>query len=131
MVALADNGRAEASLDEGTESGQVDVRRLAPGTEVIVDTAHSIYRLLIIDGEAGLARVQGGRMFLESTAVRIEGTRNREHELMIGVLRVGRGFDFIAWNERGRTSPVQSIAVSAPRVLSDTAPRVDANGDQS
>ena len=131
MVALADNGRAEASLDESTESGQLDVRRLAPGTEVIVDTAHSIYRLLIIDGAAGCVRMQGGRMFLEPTAVRIEGTRNSEHELMTGVLRVGRGFDFVAWNERGRTSPVQSIAVSAPRALPDTTPRVDANGDQS
>jgi hypothetical protein len=131
MVALADNGRADASPEEDIESRRVDVRRLAPGTEIIVDTAHSIYRLVIIDGPAGRARIQGGRMFLAPTAVRIEGTRNNDHELMTGWLRVGRGFDFIVWNERGRTSPVQSIAVSAPRVVPDTGRRLATNGDES
>ena len=96
-----------------------DIRQLAAGTEVIVDTLHTKYRLLIVDGPAGRVWMQGGRMFQETTEAWIEGTRTEDQELLNGVIRVGLGFDFIVWHQRGRTAPVQSFVIGAPCVSPD------------
>ena len=52
----------------------IDVGALPPGTEVTVDTSHSRYRLVILDGSVGDALVEGGRHFPQETTARIDGS---------------------------------------------------------
>ena len=49
----------------------IDLRSLPPGTELVVDTRNSRYRLVMFDGPDSNALVQGGRYFRQETEARI------------------------------------------------------------
>ena len=53
--------RAFASQSRRIEG--IDVSALPQGTEVVVDTRNSRYRLVVLDGWRGHALVEGGRYF--------------------------------------------------------------------
>src|SRR5688572_2789090 len=57
----------------GLVSG-IDISALPQGTEVVVDTCNSRYRLVILDGWSGDALVEGGPYFPKETAARINGS---------------------------------------------------------
>jgi hypothetical protein len=90
----------------------VDLRQLPAGARVTVETAHSTYDITVLDGEARRVLMQGGRMFLEPTEMRIEGATTGGSALQIGSITVGFGVEFVVWHDRGRTSTVEAIAVA-------------------
>jgi hypothetical protein len=94
----------------GTVMG-VDVRRLPQGTEVVVDTRNSRYRLVILEGNASSALIQGGPYFREETPVRIEGSALTGSLLKSGWIGVGLFMEISAGHQRIVTSRVRSIVV--------------------
>ena len=91
--------------------GGVDVRRLPPGTAVVVDTHNSRYRLVIQEGDAASALIQGGPYFREEMSVRIEGSALTGSLLKSGWLGVGLFMEISAGHQRIVTSRVRSIVV--------------------
>lgn len=92
----------------------VDLRELPTGTTLNIETAHSIYRILVLDGATGRVLLQGGRLFLEPTRARIEGSMRGGSAPWIGSICVGFGFDFSVSEDRARTSPVVAINLHLP-----------------
>jgi hypothetical protein len=98
------------SCEESGAAG-IDVGSLPPGTEVTVDTCHSRYRLVILDGSAGDALVKGGLHFPQETTARIEGSTLGGSLLKIGWIGVGLFLELSLRDKRILTSRVRSITI--------------------
>jgi hypothetical protein len=91
----------------------IDVGSLLPGTEMIVDTRNSRYRLVILEGTVGAAQVMGGRYFPQETTARIEGSTLRGSPLKIGWVGRGLCLELSAGGKRIVTSRVRSIRLAS------------------
>lgn len=91
----------------------VNIRSLRPGTVLTVDTVNSSYRIVVLNGEAGLATMEGGELFDEPTEVRIEGSTAGGSELRVGWIHVGLRLELFVWRQRVVTSRVRGITVEA------------------
>jgi hypothetical protein len=89
----------------------IDVRFLPTGTEVIVDTRNSRYRLVMLDGIVREARVEGGRHFAQESTVRIEGSSLPGGLLKVGWIGLGLPLELSRGSRRIVTSAVRSIRV--------------------
>ena len=89
----------------------VDVRFLPAGTEVIVDTHNSRYRLVMVDGVVRDALVKGGRHFAHETTARIEGSSLSGSLLKIGWIGLGLRLELSDGYKRIVTSTVRTITV--------------------
>jgi hypothetical protein len=90
----------------------IDVGSLPSGTEVVVDTRNSRYRLVILDGCGGNALVKGGRYFPQETAARIEGSTLGGSPLKIGWVGRGLFLELSVGGKRIVTSRVRSIRLA-------------------
>jgi hypothetical protein len=89
----------------------VDLRSLPPGTELVVNTRNSRYRLVML--EDGLnALVQGGPYFGQETVARVEGSIVRGSLLKIGWVGLGLCLEISACGQRIVTSCVRSIRIA-------------------
>jgi hypothetical protein len=98
--------------------GGLLVDALEPGTRIVVGTKHSCYRFVVVDGTQRLATVTGGKMFPESTEVRIEGASAGDNVIKMGWLAVGLRAELSIGLKRITTSSVQSLAVEEPGSVS-------------
>lgn len=105
-----------ASHFHGSVTG-VDIRRLPPGAEVVVETRNSRYRLVMLEENASSALIQGGPYFHEETVVRIEGSALRGSLLKSGWIGVGLFMEVSAGRQRIVTSRVTSIVVDPDPVV--------------
>ena len=96
----------------GGRTTGIDVRPLSPGIEVVVDTDNSRYRFVMRDGNGVNALVQGGRLFLEETEVRIAGSTYGGSFLKIAWIELGLCLELSVSGTRIVTSPVRSICVA-------------------
>jgi hypothetical protein len=87
----------------------VDFRALPPGTELIVETCNTQYRLEILDDRWN-AQVQGGRYFNEATTARLDGCTAGGCQLKIGWIAIGCCLELTHRGRRIVTSRVQSIS---------------------
>jgi hypothetical protein len=83
---------------------------LEPGTRIVVATRHSAYRFVVIDGAQKRATVTGGKMFPESTEVRIEGATAGAGVIRPGWIIVGLRMELSIGLKRITTSNVQSVS---------------------
>jgi hypothetical protein len=94
----------------------IDVRTLAPGTEVSMDTVNSHYRFVILDESQRKALVRGGRYFDGEAEARIEGSTLGDTLLWVGWIAEGLCLELSVQGKRVGTSRVRSIAITtAPR----------------
>ena len=107
---LASSAAAESDLEPAPGSG-ITLTGLEPGTRIVVATKHSCYRLVVVDGAQKSATVTGGKMFPESTDVRIEGASNGNAVVKHGWIIAGLRLELSIGLKRVTTSPVQSVAV--------------------
>lgn len=89
----------------------IDVRFLPAGTEMVVDTRNSSYRLVMVDGIARDALVEGGRHFPRETTARIEGSSLPGSLLKIGWIGIGLPLELSHGHRRIVTSTVRTITV--------------------
>jgi hypothetical protein len=84
---------------------------LEPGTVIVVNTRHTRYRFVVVDGPEQRALVTGGWLFPESTEVRLEGATGGGSMLKVGWIGVGLRLELSIGLRRITTSRVLSIAV--------------------
>ena len=89
----------------------VDVRSLPAGAEVVVDTCHSRYRFVMLDGSGRSALVQGGPYFPQETAAQVEGCTLGGSLLKVGWIGLGLFVELSFGGKRIITSRVRSISV--------------------
>ena len=93
----------------------IDLRSLSAGTAVVVDTRHSRYRVVMLDGSGWNALVQGGPYFPQQTTARVEGSTLGGSLLKSGWIGVGWFMELSCGGERIITSQVRSISVPKGR----------------
>lgn len=101
-----DQGNAHLSSRRG-----VDLRSLPPGTELVVDTRNSRYRLVMLEDGPNVL-VQGGPYFGQETVARVEGSIVRGSLLKIGWIGLGLCLEMSARGQRIVTSCVRSIRIA-------------------
>jgi hypothetical protein len=98
-------------LPQGGEGTGIDLRSLPPGTELLVDTSNTRYRLHMLDGSGCNALVQGGRYFTEEGEARIDGSTFGGYFLKVGWICVGLCLELSVRGKAIVTSRVRSITV--------------------
>jgi hypothetical protein len=102
-----------SSIGSGTRSvTAVDVRTLAAGTLVAMDTANSHYRFVILDEGGRRALVHGGHYFEGEAEARIEGSTVGGALLWAGWIGEGLCLELAVQGKRVSTSRVRSIAIT-------------------
>jgi hypothetical protein len=104
----------DAFVYESGCSAGIDFRTLDVGAVVNVDTKYSHYRLVVLGAERRRALVTGGRLFPESTEVRIEGATAGGSAIRPGWIGVGLRLEMSNGSNRVTTSVVQSVTVDPP-----------------
>jgi hypothetical protein len=109
-IPYADQPEVDPKIAHLSSRREVDLRSLPPGTELVVDTRNSRYRLVML--EDGLnALVQGGPYFGQQTVARVEGSVLRGRLLKIGWISLGLQLEISAGGRRIVTSRVRSIRI--------------------
>jgi hypothetical protein len=103
----------EFAHEPGCSDG-IDFRALDVGTVVNVHTRYSCYRLVVVDPEERRALVTGGRLFVESTEVRVEGATAGGAAIKRGWLGIGLRLEMLNLDKRITTSVVQSLTIDPP-----------------
>ena len=101
---------SDATLESAAGPGLM-LDGLEPGTRVVVATRHSAYRFVMIDGAQKRATVTGGKIFQESTEVRIEGATAGAEVIRPGWIIVGLRMELSIGLKRITTSSVQSVSL--------------------
>jgi hypothetical protein len=104
----------DAFVYESGCAGGIDFHSLEVGTVVDVHTKYSHYRLVVLDAESTSALVTGGRLFQESTEVRIEGATSGGTAIKPGFIGVGLRLEMSNGSTRITTSVVESVATDPP-----------------
>jgi hypothetical protein len=92
----------------------IDFLSLDAGTVVNVHTKYSTYRLVVSNPEERLARITGGRLFMEPTDVRLEGATAGGTAIKPGWIGVGLRIELRNQSNRVTTSVVQSLTIEPP-----------------
>jgi hypothetical protein len=104
----------EARPPSGGEAGDDDglfIESLASGTTLTMQTVHSPYRIVVLDGPRHLARIRGGTMFPEETVVSIEGATGCGSAVRVGWIIVGLYLELRLGSLRIRSSEVCSVSI--------------------
>jgi hypothetical protein len=104
----------DAFVYESGCSGGVDFSSLEVGAVLNVHTRYSHYRLVVVDGADNRALVTGGRLFPESTEVRIEGSTSGGTAIKPGFIGIGLRLEMSNGSNRITTSVVQSMSLDPP-----------------
>lgn len=90
----------------------VDVRLLPPFTVLLVQTTHSLYRLVITDGPEVF--VQGGAFFPNPTSAYLNGASLGGRCLKVGWIGIGLGVEIRSEGRDILTSRVRGIITEPP-----------------
>jgi hypothetical protein len=101
-------------LAQGGTVTDIDLRLLPAGTQLSIDTRHSRYRLLMLDGGGCNALVQGGRYCCEVTGAEIVGATFDGSSCRVGWICSGLGLEVSVRGKRIVTSRVRAINVEPP-----------------
>ncbi|HZM97206.1 MAG TPA: hypothetical protein VFB92_27495 [Vicinamibacterales bacterium] len=104
----------DAFVYESGCSGGIDFSSLDVGAVLNVHTRYSHYRLVVVDGADNRALVTGGRLFPESTDVRIEGSTSGGTAIKPGFIGIGLRLELSNGSNRITTSVVQSMSLDPP-----------------
>ncbi|HSL69087.1 MAG TPA: hypothetical protein VK864_02540 [Longimicrobiales bacterium] len=91
----------------------IDVRSLETGTTLLVQTRHTQYRFVVLNGTRLLVLVKGGDLFRRGTQARLNGATSGGSALKAGWICQGSRVELSAGGRRVVTSPVQSITVES------------------
>jgi hypothetical protein len=93
---------------------KVKLAKLAPGTELLVETEMSVYEVTLLDA-SGKCNITGSNEFLEETEILLIGSTGYKGHIVFG-----EGLDF-AYNDEdgslghGHTSPVSSCRITGTK----------------
>lgn len=98
------------ALEPGCSHG-VALQSLPPGTVLDVQTQHSHYRMVVVDGQERRVRITGGWVFPESTDVRVAGATAGGSALKVGWIGEGLRLELATDFGPVTTSSVESVTV--------------------
>ena len=104
----------DAFVYESGCSGGIDFQSVDVGAVINVHTKYSHYRLVVADGTDRRAFVTGGRLFPESTEVRIEGATSGGTAIKPGFIGIGLRLEMSDGSNRITTSVVESVTIEPP-----------------
>jgi hypothetical protein len=107
-------GTVDGVFSGGVAYSGVNLGDLPRGAVVHVETRHSRYRFLVLDGARRLAVVHGGCCFGDETVARINGSRLGKTMLKVGWIGVGFRVEMSVGGPVIVTSPVRSITIEGP-----------------
>jgi hypothetical protein len=110
-------GATPAPKVESAEGPSLMLDGLAVGTTIVVATRHSSYQFAIVDAAQRRATVVGGKMFTETTDVRIEGATTGVSVIKPGWIVVGLRLELSMGLKRITTSSVTSFEVEKPSTV--------------
>jgi hypothetical protein len=111
---ISPSARTPVESDVEPEGPAVKVESLQPNTRIVVATKHSCYRMVLIDPAQKRATVTGGKMFQESTEVRVEGATTGDSVIKPGWIVAGLRMELSIGLKRITTSSVTSVSVEGP-----------------
>lgn len=100
-------------IEPGCSLG-VDFSSLDAGTILNVQTTYSDYRFVVIEPETKRATVSGGRLFPESTEVRVEGATAGGSAIKPGWVGIGLRLELSNSAGRVTTSVVRAVTIDPP-----------------
>ena len=100
---------AESAWDNG-----IQIETLENMQKIAVQTANSLYEIVIIDGHEGDVLVRGGKFFPELTEANLAGATMGGSFCKMRGIYVGFRMEFTANGKRIITSAVETIAVIKP-----------------
>jgi hypothetical protein len=100
------------SLEDGKTLTAVDLRSLRSGTELVVETVNTRYRVVMLD-DGRQALVQGGRYFPQETTAGMLGCTFGGSLLQLGWIVEGLCMALSVCGKRIVTSPVRTISIGA------------------
>lgn len=103
-----------------SQPSAVDLRFVPAGTELVVVTHNSRYRLVLLDDRWNVI-VQGGRHFEQETIARVDGCTSGGCLLKRGWIAEGLCLEIYARGERIVTSRVRAVSVVPTVEQPDTA----------
>ena len=92
----------------------VHLRQLTPLTTLLVQTTHSLYQIVVTEGDS--VYVQGGAFFPNPVSAHIDGSRVGLSALKLGWIAVGLAMEIQAEGRRVVTSPVRAIVTERSAV---------------
>jgi hypothetical protein len=104
----------DAFVYESGCAGGIDFSSLDVGAVLNVRTRYSHYRLVVLEGANQRALVTGGRLFQESTEVRVEGSTSGGTAIKPGFIGIGLRLEMSNGSNRITTSVVQSMSLDPP-----------------
>jgi hypothetical protein len=91
----------------------IDVRSLAHGTTLLVNTNNSHYRVVVLHGARGMVHIKGGNLFRHDTEARLAGATSGGSTLKSGWIGVGFRMELSVNGQRVITTPVRSLTVES------------------
>jgi hypothetical protein len=91
----------------------IDIESLESGTVLDVETRNSHYRIVVLDGPNRLVLLQGGKMFPETTLVRLSGATAGGSALKTGWIIPGLKIEVSHGRRRISSSVVRSATISS------------------
>jgi hypothetical protein len=91
----------------------IDIRSLASGTTLHVDTRNTHYRLVVLNPTRLSVLIEGGALIRNETEARLNGATCGGSALKSGWIGVGSRMDVWVEGRRIVTSPVRSINVES------------------
>jgi hypothetical protein len=91
----------------------IDVRSLAHGMTLLVNTKNNHYRVVILNAAHRTVLVKGGNLFRHDTEARLTGATSGGSTLKSGWIGVGFRMELSVNGRRVITSPVRSITVES------------------
>ena len=96
-----------------TASDGIDIRALASGTTLLVDTRNTHYRLVVLNPARLSVLIEGGTFIRNETEARLNGATCGGSALKGGWIGVGSRMDVWIEGRRIVTSSVRSISVES------------------
>lgn len=103
-------GSDDAFADTLAASEGVDLLDLEPMTTLVVDTAHSTYRIMVLQDTTVLLR--GGQCFPDVTIAHLRGSGFGGYLLKLAWIGVGLRMEFLVDGKRFVTSTVRAITTA-------------------
>jgi hypothetical protein len=111
-VELCINCWGRESASELSSSGDIILDGLNEFDTIIVQTDHSVYRVLLLDPNTGHALVDGGNYLVEPSEALLKGSASLGSEFKVGTISVGGCLEMWVNDRVLLTSPIQSVQVN-------------------
>jgi hypothetical protein len=99
----------------------IDVTRLKRNTELLIETKHTVYEIVVLGPKSGMMSIHGGRRFIRPTKVKFRGSVqvNGENTMTANYIEGDKSMCFSWTDDSGDHDMFTEMVVSARVTASD------------